>query len=140
MASLTVGRFLGLVPQPPKGTATGANFLATNQSLVGTGTSQVVPSLSAYIQGNVNIGAGSVISVANGIPNTSIPGSREQSAAPSILLINGSLDYLLGHRQPDPDPRPLLLNTGTTFVNAIIGALSTRSWPGRAPTSQGFGP
>ena len=72
-ASIIVGRFLGLVPQPPKGTATGGNFLATNQALVGTGTSTIVPSLSAYIQGNVNIGDGSVFSVANGIPNTSIP-------------------------------------------------------------------
>ncbi len=31
-ASLSVGRFLGTTPQPPKGTATGSNFLALNQA------------------------------------------------------------------------------------------------------------
>ena len=63
-ASLRVGRFAGLQPQPPKGTSTGANILSLNQSLVGTGTSQVVPSVSGYIQGNFTIGPGSVFSVA----------------------------------------------------------------------------
>src|SRR3954465_4559113 len=69
-ASLTVGRFLGLTPQPPKGTATGANFLAVNQALIGTGgITTIAPSLSGFIQGSFNIGAGSVFSVANGIAN-----------------------------------------------------------------------
>src|SRR5262249_49366982 len=48
-ASLRVGRFLGLTPQPPKGTSTGSNILSINQSLIGTGTSTIVPSVSTYI-------------------------------------------------------------------------------------------
>ena len=102
--SITVKRFLGLVPQPAKGTATGANFLATIQSLVGTGTSTIVPSLSAYVQGNVFIGDGSVISVGNGIPNTSIP--RRFAGGPQHLAHQWQSGYLLGDRQPTPDPRP----------------------------------
>ena len=105
-ASITVGRFLGLVPQPPKGTATGANFLATNQALVGTGTSTIVPSLSAYIQGNVNIGAGSVILRGQRHPQHLDPrhgtGRRPQHLAHQRLA-----EHLLGHRQPAPDSRPL---------------------------------
>jgi hypothetical protein len=123
-ASLNVGRFLGLVPQPPKGTSTGANFLATNQSLVGTGTSTVVPSLSAYIQGNVNVGAGSVISVANGIPNTTIvntSGAISSTGAPSILLINGALNTSSGSSTSQIlIPDLTVFNTGTTIVNEFI--------------------
>jgi hypothetical protein len=118
-ASLTVGRFLGLVPQPPKGTATGANFLAVNQSLVGTGTSTIVPSLSAYIQGNLNVGAGSVISVANGIPNTSVVGISAQSA-PSILLINGALNTSSGSAVSQIlIPDLTVFNVGTTIINPL---------------------
>jgi hypothetical protein len=120
-ASLTVGRFLGLVLQPPKGTATGANFLATNQALVGTGTSTVVPSLSAYIQGNVNVGPGSVISVANGIPNTAILSTTSGATAPSVLLINGALNTSSGSAaQQILIPNLTVFNTGTTIVNALI--------------------
>ena len=41
------GRFAGVVPQPPKGTDTGANILALNQAQIGTGTSSTTPSVSA---------------------------------------------------------------------------------------------
>jgi hypothetical protein len=118
-ASLTVGRFLGLVPQPPKGTATGANFLAINQALIGTGTATVVPSLSAYIQGNVNVGAGSVISVASGIPNTAIITTTVgQTSAPSILLINGALNTSSGSAASQIlIPNLNVFNTGTGIVN-----------------------
>jgi hypothetical protein len=122
-ASLRVGRFLGLVPQPPKGTATGANFLATNQSLVGSGsTVAVVPSLSGYIQGNVNVGPGSVISVAAGIPNTAIiTTSTTQTSAPSVLLINGALNTSSGSAaQQILIPNLSVLNVGSTISNAFI--------------------
>jgi hypothetical protein len=121
-ASLHVARFLGLVPQPPKGTATGANFLAVNQSLVGTGTSTVVPSLSGYIQGNVNVGPNSVIFVGNGIPNTAIiTTSAGQTTAPSVLLINGALNTSSGSAaQQILIPGLTIFNTGTTITNQFI--------------------
>jgi hypothetical protein len=122
-ASVQVGRFLGLTPQPPKGTATGGNFLAINQSLVGTGTSTIVPSLSAYIQGNVIIGPGSVFSVPNGIPNTSILGTVEASA-PSILLINGTLTTSSGTFSQLAIPGLSTFNTGTTLINPISGLVN----------------
>jgi hypothetical protein len=128
-ASLTVGRFLGLVPQPAKGTSTGANFLATTQALVGTGTSTVVPSLSAYIQGNVNVGAGSVISVTNGIPNTTIVNTSGQITAtgsPSVLLINGSLTTSSGSSSSQIlIPDITVFNTGTALVNQFTGDVNS---------------
>jgi hypothetical protein len=99
-ASIKVGRYLGLVPQPPKGTATGSNFLSLNQSLVGTGTSTIVPSLSAYIQGNLNIGPGSVLALGafvnpedtifGGIANSSLTASGT-STSPAVLLVSGKV-------------------------------------------------
>jgi hypothetical protein len=118
-ASIMVGRFLGLVPQPPKGTATGGNFLATNQALVGTGTSTIVPSISAYIQGNLNIGPGSVFSATNGIPNTSLLGTVSTSA-PSVFLINGMLNTSSGTFDQVIIPGLSTINTGTTLVNPLV--------------------
>jgi hypothetical protein len=88
-ASLRIGRFIGLTPQPPKGTSTGSNFLALNQAQVGTGLATLVPGLSAYIQGSVNLGTGSVIAIASGIASSSV--SNSGSTSPSVFLINGSL-------------------------------------------------
>jgi hypothetical protein len=121
-ASIRVGRFLGLVPQPAKGTATGGNFLAINQALVGTGTSTIVPSLSAYLQGTVNIGPGSVFSVTQGIPNTSLLGNV-QTSAPSVFLINGSLITSSGTFDQLQIPGLNNLNTGTTLINGILASI-----------------
>ncbi len=99
-ASIKVARYLGATTQPPKGTATGSNFLSLNQSLVGTGTSTIVPSLSGYIQGDVIINPGSVLAIGNfanpfdtifgGIANSSLLSGT--TAAPSVLLVTGRVD------------------------------------------------
>jgi hypothetical protein len=120
-ASIRVARFLGLVPQPPKGTATVGNFLATNQALIGTGTSTIVPSVSAYLQGSLNIGPGSVFAAAGGIPNTSLLGTVGASA-PSVLLINGRLDTSTGTASQLQIPGLSSLNTGTTLINGILAS------------------
>jgi hypothetical protein len=95
-ASIFVGRFLGDTPQPPKGTATGSNFLAQNQALIGAGTTAgtLVPSLSGNIQGNINIGAGSTFTVVSGISNSSIntdATTGATSATPSVFLVDGQV-------------------------------------------------
>jgi hypothetical protein len=91
-ASIFVGRFLGTAPQPPKGTATGSNFLAINQALLGTGTAISVPSLSGYVQGNINIGPGSTFTALNGIANSSIVNSSTGiTGAPTVFLVNGTV-------------------------------------------------
>ncbi len=89
-ATLTVGRFLGTTPQPPKGTATGSNLLAQNQALVGTGTSNTIPSLTGYIQGNVSIASGSTFTVTSGIADSSATGSGGVLST-SVFLINGNV-------------------------------------------------
>ena len=88
-ASLVVGRFVGLTPQPPKGTSTGSNVLSLNQSQIGSGTSQVISSISSYVQGDFTIGAGSVFKVGSGIASSSISGGS--TGFPTPVLINGAL-------------------------------------------------
>ncbi|MHC5544305.1 hypothetical protein ACYOEI_39255, partial [Singulisphaera rosea] len=68
---------------------TGSNLIATNQALVGTGTSTTVPSLSGYVQGNLIIGTGSTFTVASGIANSSVTGGT--ALTPSVFLINGNV-------------------------------------------------
>jgi hypothetical protein len=90
--SFTVGRFAGLTPQPPKGTDTGSNILSLNQALIGGGATStssgtLVPGV--YVKGNVTIGAGSVLTIASGIANSSILASN--TTAPSVFLIDGAL-------------------------------------------------
>jgi len=95
-ASIRVGRFEGVTLQPPKGTGTGSNILSLNQSQIGSGTSQLTPSISAFIQGNVTIGPGSVLAVTSGIANSSLTsaagGSGAGGGSPTPFLINGSLN------------------------------------------------
>jgi hypothetical protein len=93
-ASIVVGRFAGLTPQPPKGTGNGSNILSLNQSTVGTGSVvSVTPSVSAYIQGNLTIAAGSVFRLGSGIANSSIL-TTGGSASP--VLVNGTLNVASG--------------------------------------------
>jgi hypothetical protein len=92
-ASIRVNSFLGLTPQPPKGTGTGSNILSLNQSTIGTSTTNLIaPSVSAYIQGNVIIGPGSALSIGSGIGSTALSaGGVATGSTPSPLLILGSL-------------------------------------------------
>jgi hypothetical protein len=61
-SKILIGRDGGAILQPPKGTGTGANVLSLNLSLVGTTfTGTIPPEVSAYIQGNVDIGPGSAL-------------------------------------------------------------------------------
>jgi hypothetical protein len=71
-ANFIIGRNLGLVNQPPKGTGTGTNVLLLNFNTLSTTTvSQVsVPGpVGTYIQGNVTINPGSAFSVDSNIVN-----------------------------------------------------------------------
>lgn len=66
-----IGRDLGLVSQPPKGTGTGSNVLSLNYTAVANSTTTVViPSVGSYIQGNVNIDPGSYFGIGGLIYNT----------------------------------------------------------------------
>ena len=73
-AVFSIGRNLGLVPQPPKGTGTGSNVLTLNfNSLANTTiTVSLPPSVGSFIQGNLVIDTahGSSFLIGNNIFNT----------------------------------------------------------------------
>ncbi len=70
-ANFIVGRNLGLVPQPPKGTGTGSGILALNFTIAsGSTITQTIPSVGAAIGGNIAINPGSVFGIGSYIHNT----------------------------------------------------------------------
>ncbi len=73
-ATFTIGRFLGLVNQPPKGTGTGSNILILNFNSIANTTITVTtpPPIGAYIQGSVTIqtSTGSAFLLGSTIQNT----------------------------------------------------------------------
>jgi len=71
-ANFIIGRNLGLVPQPPKGTGTGSNILSLNFTTVsGSTISVTIPSVGSYIQGSVIIdNSGSQFEIGGNIHNT----------------------------------------------------------------------
>ncbi len=73
-AVFSIGRNLGLVNQPPKGTGTGSNVLTLNFNTLEntTITVSLPPSVGSYIQGNVIIdtASGSAFLIGNNIFNT----------------------------------------------------------------------
>ncbi len=93
-SQIVVGRDLGAVLQPPKGTGTGSNVLSLNQPVVGTTTSITVPSVSTYIQGNLNIGAGSSFTVV---------GTLDQQMYIGGVLM-GSTGLIISNQRVSPPP------------------------------------
>jgi hypothetical protein len=73
-ATFTIGRFLGLLNQPPKGTGTGSNVLTLNFNQLTNTTITVTlpPTVGAFIQGNVQIDTahGSAFLIGDNIVNT----------------------------------------------------------------------
>jgi hypothetical protein len=73
-AVFSIGRNLGLVPQPPKGTGTGSNVLLLNFNQLAQTTITVTlpPSVGSFIQGNLIIDTanGSSFLIGNNINNT----------------------------------------------------------------------
>jgi hypothetical protein len=70
-ANFNIGRNLGLIAQPPKGTGTGSNVLSLNFTNVSNSIITVtIPSVGSFIQGNVNISPGSVFALGGIIYNT----------------------------------------------------------------------
>ncbi len=63
-SQFNIGRNLGLVSQPPKGTGTGTGVLALNYTTVANNTiTTVIPAVGAYIQGDVTINPGSSFNI-----------------------------------------------------------------------------
>jgi hypothetical protein len=63
-ANVLVGRNLGLIPQPPKGTGTGTNVLSLNFTQLSNTISSInIPSVGSFIQGSIAINPGSVFGI-----------------------------------------------------------------------------
>ncbi len=88
-ANFIVGRNLGLIPQPPKGTGTGSGILALNFTIAsGSTITQTIPSVGAAIQGNIAITPGSIFGIGSIIHNTMyVAGSVTLSR---MFIFNGS--------------------------------------------------
>ena len=70
-ASFNVGRNLGLVSQPPKGTGTGSNILSLNfTSVANSIVTASIPSVGSYIEGNIIVNPGSLFTIGGNIFNT----------------------------------------------------------------------
>jgi hypothetical protein len=114
-AQFNIGRNLGLVSQPPKGTGTGTNVLSLNfTSVANSIVSVVIPAVGAYIQGNVAIDPTSSFNIgtvtAGNINNTMyVEGTTTAGFIPAPPPINfttsitqGTLSRLTINGQPAP--------------------------------------
>ncbi len=102
-AQFNIGRNLGLVSQPPKGTGTGTNVLTLNFTSVANSIITVtIPAVGSYIQGNVFVDPTSVFRIGGNIFNTMyVAGSVTAGFVPAIPL-------------PAPTPTPTPTPTATT--------------------------
>ena len=87
-----IGRNLGLVSQPPKGTGTGTNVLSLNfTSVANSIITTVIPAVGSYIQGNVDVSPGSVFSIGGSIFNAMyVEGLITAGVVPDATAPNGS--------------------------------------------------
>ena len=119
-ATFTIGRDLGLVSQPPKGTGTGSNVLLLNFNSLATFTVTNVilpPSVGAYIQGNVIVGPGSAFTIGRNIDNTMyIEGGV---IGFSRILVNAASTPT---NPPLETKIPSNVSSSTGFVTALGGA------------------
>jgi hypothetical protein len=80
-AQFNIGRNLGLVSQPPKGTGTGTNVLSLNFTSVSNSLVTVsIPPVGAYIQGNVSIDPTSSFNI----------GTKQQGNINNTMYIEGT--------------------------------------------------
>lgn len=89
-SSVLIGGTLGLLPQLAKGSGSGSNVLALNQSSTTGGLATVsLPNVAAYIQGSMNLSNTSVFQVTNGIQPGSILFVGQNMTGGSLLQIPG---------------------------------------------------
>jgi hypothetical protein len=109
-AQFNIGRNLGLVSQPPKGTGTGTNVLTLNFTTVANSIIQViVPAVGAFIQGNVVTDTSSSFNIGGNIFNT--------------MYVAGTVTAGFTPSTPTPAPTPTPTPTPTS-TPATVGTLS----------------
>ena len=134
---IKIGRDLGLVLQPPKGTGTGTNVLSLNVPLVGTTASptqqQAVIPVSTYIQGDVTINATSEFRVVHKVDR--------QMYMEGLLSGDGKLD-IPNLTLPSPAPSNQTINAlgGNNFPPEPIRLTGPGRWPARSCRDMGVPP
>jgi hypothetical protein len=102
-AQFNIGRNLGLVSQPPKGTGTGTNVLTLNFTDVANSIINVtIPAVGSFIQGNVDVDPTSAFNIGGNIFNT--------------MYVAGSVTagFVPATPAPLPTPTPTPTPTATT--------------------------
>jgi hypothetical protein len=109
-AALNIGRDAGLTLQAPKGTGTGSNFLTINIPTLTNTISAVTPApaLSAYIQGNLNIGSGSALQINRRVDN--------------IFLVQGQVNVNPGGNFVVPPPPQTFFATSLNTLTFAVPA------------------
>jgi hypothetical protein len=70
-SQFNIGRNLGLVSQPPKGTGTGTNVLSLNfTSVTNSIITAIIPAVGSFIQGSIDVNPGSVFTIGGAVFNT----------------------------------------------------------------------
>jgi hypothetical protein len=121
-----IGRNLGLVSQPPKGTGTGTNVLSLNfTSVANSIITTVIPAVGSYIQGNVDVSPGSVFSIGGNIFNAMyVEGLITAGVVPDATSRSGSaLTRLLVGGQPATLLATSLANASSTALGGPNGTV-----------------
>jgi hypothetical protein len=126
-ANFIIGRNLGVVSQPPKGTGTGTNVLTLNYTTVANSIVTVtIPAVGSYIQGNVVVNPGSVFSIGGNIFNTMfVVGSVTAGFTPVVSTVTlGTLSRLtILNGVPADRLQSALSQFGETSDQAYVTAL-----------------
>jgi hypothetical protein len=70
-SQFNIGRNLGLVSQPPKGTGTGTNVLSLNfTSVTNSIITAIIPAVGSFVQGSIDVNPGSVFTIGGAVFNT----------------------------------------------------------------------
>jgi hypothetical protein len=128
-SQFNIGRNLGLVSQPPKGTGTGTNVLTLNYTSVANSIITVtIPAVGTFIQGDVIVNPGSVFSIGGNIFNTMyVAGSVTAGFTPVISTVTlGTLSRLTIHNGMPADLLQTTLSqfgetTDQNYVTALGG-------------------
>jgi hypothetical protein len=91
-SQFNIGRNLGLVSQPPKGTGTGTNVLSLNfTSVTNSIITAIIPAVGSFIQGSIDVNPGSVFTIGGAVFNTMyVEGGITAGLVPDASSVTGS--------------------------------------------------
>ncbi len=125
-SEFNIGRNLGLVSQPPKGTGTGTNVLTLNYTSVSNSiVTVIIPAVGAYIQGNLTIDPTSSFNIGTtvqgNISNTMyIEGTTTAGFSPAAppITVSSTTQGTLSRLTINGVPASLLQTQLSQFLNS----------------------